>query len=720
MTKTTRIIIIVLGSLLPVTALGEVVTVRVATFNIENFNSTSGPQFDAARDILLRVEADVVCVQEMGDATAFMTLATAAGYPDYRIIAYATGDIDTGTDWAGIMSKYPFVTPGTGTKTAAALSGDPSALDITRNFIVAVVNVPNADRHLTITGNHWKAGGTDADEFRRSIESIRAMQVVENLDSPMDAYVIVGDMNDDYFDGQDTPTQFFALPGGLPVSFNLGNDITFPVNNGVFKALIAGSGSSELTVIHTRQKDGSDSTRWASGRWLDYIWRSDAIAVDGSEIYDSRDEGLPGGLPKSGSPLPSGTSLDASDHLLVFADLSFEGSSTLTGACCDTNGICQENTDQADCLAADGYFYGAGTDCTGPLNPPCVSTGACCLPAGVCTNDTDPGDCATSSGIYYGNGSACDDPLDPPCESPGACCKPGGVCVDDVGTQGCLALGGLFYGVGTDCAGPLDPPCDPIPVTVIINEVLATHDGDDTAEFLELFGTPFGTLEGLTVLAIEGQGASKGRIDDLIDLDGYQLNYRGYFVMGDELVSPDLVVGTINIFEDGTQTFVLVEDIDPGLVVGSFVDTDHDGNADVIPGTILDSVGLAGPDYPASDAIYYGAPAVGPQAGAFPAGGARIPNGTDTDTAGDWVYLSMELGGADGDHPVTPGSANAGDGDFDDNAIVDLLDFQVFQYCFTGPANGPPDSGCDAGDFDADDDIDADDFALFNGLFAGP
>jgi hypothetical protein len=190
--------------------------------------------------------------------------------------------------------------------------------------------------------------------------------------------------------------------------------------------------------------------------------------------------------------------------------------------------------------------------------------------------------------------------------------------------------------------------------------------------------------------------------------------------MGDTLVSPDLVLGTTNIFENGTQTFVLVEDIDPLLQVGSFVDVDHDGTADIIPGTILDSVGLGGPDYPALDAIYYGAPAVGPQAGAFPAGGARIPNGVDTDTVGDWVFLSMDLGGADGDHPVSPGSANAGDGDFDDNGVVDLSDFRAFQDCYTGDANGPPESGCDAGDFDADDDLDVTDFTWFAALFAGP
>ncbi|HEY3244836.1 MAG TPA: dockerin type I domain-containing protein, partial [Phycisphaerae bacterium] len=67
--------------------------------------------------------------------------------------------------------------------------------------------------------------------------------------------------------------------------------------------------------------DHLDDTYPGSQRRLDYIWRSDMVTVVGAEVYDSADEGYPGGLPKYGNPLPPGTSVLASDHLMVFADV---------------------------------------------------------------------------------------------------------------------------------------------------------------------------------------------------------------------------------------------------------------------------------------------------------------------------------------------------------------------------------------------------------------
>ncbi|MHC4234821.1 MAG: endonuclease/exonuclease/phosphatase family protein, partial [Planctomycetota bacterium] len=231
---------LVFVSMLPGTTLGDTVTVRVATFNIQNYDGSS-PQFEAARDVLVRVGADVVCLQEMGNASEFADLAAVAGYP-FFVLASANGDIDNNNDFAGVMSMHPFVS--TATETSVSLSGDPNALDLTRNFIVATIDIPDATGDLSIAGNHWKAGFSDADEFRRSIESIRAMQTVEDLDSSLDAFLIVGDMNDDIADSPDDPSQFNSLPSGLPVSFELGNDISFPVINSVFNPLQSGTGSA--------------------------------------------------------------------------------------------------------------------------------------------------------------------------------------------------------------------------------------------------------------------------------------------------------------------------------------------------------------------------------------------------------------------------------------------------------------------------------------------
>lgn len=706
---------------LPAVALGQTLAVRVATFNIETM-SGAGSQFDAARDILIRVGADVVCVQEMADDGAFADLAGAAGY-DYHYLANPNGNVDLNADWAGVMSKYPFTNQYTAT--AALLSGDPSAKDITRNFVVAVVDVPGAAQDLVIIGNHWKASGDDVDEFRRSIESIRAMQASEDYDSAQVPYFVVGDMNDN-LGSTPSPSSFAQSwytthQSEFPASYSLGSDIVFPVQNGTFKPFQAGTGSQALTVILARQKDGSYATMVESSSRYDYLWKSDAVALAGAEIYDSRDEGLSGGLPKYGSPLAYGTSDTASDHMLVFADVLIESATPLIGACCQTGGTCADDVVEADCETGGGYFYGNATACDDPPQPPCQGPGACCLPGGTCQEGETIFDCVGTNGHFYGEGSDCAGPLDPPCQQPGACCDPGGLCREDLNEAACGDIEGYFYGVGVSCLDPLDPPCIPIEVEAIINEVLASHDGTDDKEFLELTGTPYGTLEGLSVLVIEGQTLSRGAIDAIFDLTYQQIGGNGYFSLGDSGLPPDLVVGDTNIFENGSETFLLVKNLPTEIEPGVDVDTDNDGVADVYVGTVLDAVGLVGGSgYPTEYSIYFDAPEVGPQGGLFPAGAARIPDGLDTGAAGDWRYLSNMLDGSDGDHPITPGQPNCGRGDFDQDRDRDLNDFHFFQNCFTGSGGGPPATGCDEGDLDEDNDVDLDDLALLAGNLEGP
>lgn len=57
--------------------------------------------------------------------------------------------------------------------------------------------------------------------------------------------------------------------------------------------------------------------------------------------------------------------------------------------------------------------------------------------------------------------------------------------------------------------------------------------------------------------------------------------------------------------------------------------------------------------------------------------------------------------------------ANGGAGDFDGNGTVDMIDYDRFAACFTGPGGGPIGPECAAGDFDGDDDIDCDDWQMF-------
>ena len=69
--------------------------------------------------------------------------------------------------------------------------------------------------------------------------------------------------------------------------------------------------------------------------------------------------------------------------------------------------------------------------------------------------------------------------------------------------------------------------------TVVINEVLASHSGTDDTEFIELFGTPGHTLDGLSLLVIEGyafDAAGPGTIDQRFDFGpGDVIGTNGFF-----------------------------------------------------------------------------------------------------------------------------------------------------------------------------------------------
>ena len=59
-------------------------------------------------------------------------------------------------------------------------------------------------------------------------------------------------------------------------------------------------------------------------------------------------------------------------------------------------------------------------------------------------------------------------------------------------------------------------------------------------------------------------------------------------------------------------------------------------------------------------------------------------------------------------------------GDADGDADVDLIDFGIFQACFTGSGTSDVQGVCTLFDFDSDDDVDLDDFAEFLDAVTGP
>lgn len=174
---------------------------------------------------------------------------------------------------------------------------------------------------------------------------------------------------------------------------------------------------------------------------------------------------------------------------------------------------------------------------------------------------------------------------------------------------------------------------------VVINEFVANDVGADDWEFIELCGTPGESLDGLTIVLIEGESPSEGLVDRIISLNGYVIGASGYFVIGDPLTTPDLPQAT-GFIENGGNNILLLSGFDPAAYpVGFDIDANADCTAEVAIGTVVDGVGYGYGAAAVDCATYYGIPAVGPDATFDPAGASRCD---DCDAfGGDWYMVCL-------------------------------------------------------------------------------
>lgn len=286
--------------------------VRVMTWNIETVGSPGSDEYDAALEIVDRLKPDVLLLNEVAgswDADNAEWFAVDAGFAHHVVAGSEYGD-----DRNAILSVYPLADARG--RTAAEISGDPRANDITRDFVMATVQAPAGE--LDVVGMHWKSGWDDTDEFRRVLEGHRAAQVLGS-DRPG---VLTGDWNDDVNDGSDWPYTFTSMPAGLPGSMWLGSDLWAALNDGglpndPFAPLLAAG----LELQEIRQRSGTDATRPVSGRRLDYVATTPGLEVRAAEVFDCRDQGRSGGVEQYDARVPDAACPAASDHLPVVADL---------------------------------------------------------------------------------------------------------------------------------------------------------------------------------------------------------------------------------------------------------------------------------------------------------------------------------------------------------------------------------------------------------------
>lgn len=485
-----------------------------------------------------------------------------------------------------------------------------------------------------------------------------------------------------------------AQPDGIVLSFD-GAGLAMPI---IVEALAyGGTGLPGFTV-----DDGV-----AAGQLLANIGLADSESTTLQKLPD----GNSNGWTATSNQTPGATNVDGGS----------------VGACCNDSTFECNLTFPGDCTSLGLSYLGLGTTCAGD---PCIPRGSCCTPDGSCLENITQAICENPEGLggsWNGEGSVCNDItafigcvsgpaaaatggcedwdydvdtdvdlrdyaqfIQNECASDpvGACCPPDGVC-QDITEFECDALAGEFN-AGTDCGSVT---CDaPVAGAILINEIWAEDPGVDNAEFIELFGAASASLDGLSLIIVDGDtegqsgtsgpGANLREVTLQIDFGGSDtLGGDGFLAIG---FSTDPVVNTLfdrdldtefgdgdfsaDEIENGSQTYALVP---TGLIAfcsTGVADTPEVGcqgnDNELTPGSIADiTTGavdtVATLDGTFGDQFYFGAPLVTDGGLKFDYA-QRIPNGTDTNSPNDWetVFGEELTSPKSPSDPSTPSASN--------------------------------------------------------------
>jgi len=304
--------------------------IRVASFNLYLFIGSIDAKYNAVRDHINRVNADIIFLTEVSDAgyTAIVNnLAPDTGY-NYT----ARGAVSS--LGSCFMSKYPI--SNVQELTNAYVNAPGSGEEMPVSIGIARCQIAFNSQDLIIYGVHyepWCLSGPCLDEERDVLEFPRAIQihrtfqdiVTQQAASPAAKFIVMGDFNDD--DESPQTSSFADEPSGIRGSFVLGSDITFPFTYATYPDQFL----TGFTVLKGLDLASGRNTIWADDPnaaltvavRLDYIAIGAGIDNVGDEILNSESDANTG-LSKVGSPLASGLSRVASDHKLVFADLKIK------------------------------------------------------------------------------------------------------------------------------------------------------------------------------------------------------------------------------------------------------------------------------------------------------------------------------------------------------------------------------------------------------------
>jgi endonuclease/exonuclease/phosphatase family metal-dependent hydrolase len=299
---------------------------RVVHWNIQEVFGGDAPSLqgeaaiDAAAAMLLRMNADVACLNEVHDDEGFalVELAERASYPfvfQSEISTPMAGGLTN-----ACLSRRPFSIAQS--RSSDDISSDADANETGRDFAEVRVDVVPGVSSVTILSAHLKSGFAEADHFRKHIEALRIRDLVQQIAQarPDDAVIVMGDMNEEI--DEEPSLSWSSFPDGMPFSYRLGADLEFPFTYGPFEAFAE---AGLVATLPTHEDSSDTGTRIPSGRRIDYqLFRG--LTLVGDLVYDPcTDDGVddpPVGnfLVLAGPAVPCGTAEDASDHWPVIAD----------------------------------------------------------------------------------------------------------------------------------------------------------------------------------------------------------------------------------------------------------------------------------------------------------------------------------------------------------------------------------------------------------------
>ena len=176
---------------------------RIATYNVLGVDPGSS-SYASLVDILTRLDADVVLLQEIGTAggstlsqfqanSQVAELAMDTGYA-HNAVSFLSGTLSGGLR-VGVLSRYPITE--VISHDSFSLSGSFGSNDMTRDILQTTLEVPDIDVPVACFTLHLKASGGEVNEFRRAVELRRLEQAVGGFcaQNPSGFAFVGGDFN---------------------------------------------------------------------------------------------------------------------------------------------------------------------------------------------------------------------------------------------------------------------------------------------------------------------------------------------------------------------------------------------------------------------------------------------------------------------------------------------------------------------------------------------